>query len=210
MDAIERLRSLVRTVVRQVARGLNVASHGNVTPNMVTIAGLLLHIVIIWLILTDYWLLAALSLIIFGLFDTLDGELARLQQRTSDFGMILDATTDRIKEGMLLGAIAYWFATQHEPWLVALSLSALVLSFTVSYIKAKAETVVAAAIGDPSKTNRRYQEGLGRFEVRMTLIVLGLATGRVTIILWLLALLSLWTVIDRAVRINADLTHGTH
>lgn len=205
MDAIERMRSLVRTVVRQFARALNTVSRGFITPNMVTMTGLLLHAVIVWLIISDLWLIAALALVIFGLMDTLDGELARLQKRTSLFGMVLDATTDRMKEGMLLGALGFWFAREDQLNRLTLVLAVLILSFTISYIKAKAETVVAAKIGDANQTNRHYQDGLARFEVRMVLLVAGLATGQVSAVLWLLLVLNTWTVVERSLRISRDL-----
>lgn len=210
MDAIEHVRSAVRSVVRQVARGLNAASRSNITPNMVTIAGVLLHFVIIWLILNDLFVLAGLSLIIFGLFDTLDGELARLQHRVSDFGMVLDATTDRIKEGMLLGTIGYWFARDGRLSMLALSLSVLIISFAISYIKAKAETTVADGKADTATLNRRYQDGIARFEIRMTLIVIALLTGWLAAMLWLLLVISLWTLTERAVRISNDIRHDSN
>lgn len=168
--------------------------------------GLFLHGVIVWLILSNLWLIAGLALIIFGLMDTLDGELARLQKRTTSFGMVLDATTDRMKEGMLLGAVAYWFARENELQLTLLALAVLIVSFSVSYIKAKAETAVAASIGDASQTNRLYQEGLGRFEVRMTLLVIGLVLNQLPAILWFLLIISTWTLLERGLRISRELS----
>lgn len=205
MDAIERLRSLVRTAVRQVAKGLHTASRGAVGPNMVTIAGLILHGFIVWLIVSELFMLAGVSLIVFGLFDTLDGELARLQHKSSAFGMVLDATSDRIKEGMILGAIAFHFADNERLSLLVLTLAVLVLAFAISYVKAKAETAIAAHSDSVSQANRRYQNGLARFEVRMTLIVFGLIFSQLVAILWLLLVLNLWTVIDRTIQIKSDL-----
>ncbi len=59
--------------MRHVARALNYLSGGKLTPNQVTISGLLAHVPIVWLIATGHGVIAGVMLIIFGLFDTLDG-----------------------------------------------------------------------------------------------------------------------------------------
>src|SRR5476651_1257012 len=105
------IRNLVRAQARIVAIFLDHATKGKLTPNMVTIAGLIAHIPIAWLIATGaHNLLAALLLVIFGLFDALDGELARTQKRASTSGMVLDASTDRMKETLLYIGVAYVLA----------------------------------------------------------------------------------------------------
>ncbi|HEX8350198.1 MAG TPA: CDP-alcohol phosphatidyltransferase family protein, partial [Hymenobacter sp.] len=88
------LRSRTRAIMHVIAVGLNHATRGHVSPNAITIVGLLMHVPIAWLIAggSNYW--AAGLLVIFGLFDTLDGELARLQKSASSTGMLLDASTD--------------------------------------------------------------------------------------------------------------------
>jgi CDP-diacylglycerol--glycerol-3-phosphate 3-phosphatidyltransferase len=206
MDAIEHIRQWVRYLVRQVARALNAVTAGYVTPNMVTWTGLLLHFIVAWLIIKNQWPAAAGALVIFGLFDTLDGELARIQQKASDFGMVLDASTDRIKEAILYGSIGYWFATQGDYTSVIASFSALASSFSVSYVKAKAETAISAGTKNASAANRRYNEGFARFEIRITLLVIALFSSQLAPILWLITGLSIWTYWARLNIIRKDLS----
>src|SRR5205085_12126990 len=91
---LDAVRDMVRAVMRTVARGLNRLTGGKLSPNAVTIVGLLAHLPIAYFIATGRLTLAAVLLVIFGLFDTLDGELARLQKRASNIGMFLDSATD--------------------------------------------------------------------------------------------------------------------
>jgi len=119
---IDRIRTIVRTGMHHIARLLNTASDGRLHPDAVTIIGCVMHIPIAVLIaIGHYDLLAAVLLIIFGLFDTLDGELARLQKRSSPRGMLLDASTDRFKETMLYTGIALALANSPHPWTAALA-----------------------------------------------------------------------------------------
>src|SRR5690242_757005 len=98
---IDAIRQLIRRIVRVIAKALNSLTGGKLSPNMVTIFGLLMHIPIALLIVADYWVAAGVFLVIFGLLDTLDGELAREQDCVTNNGGFLDASTDRMKEVIL-------------------------------------------------------------------------------------------------------------
>src|SRR5882762_3925703 len=120
---LDAVRTLVRSIIRRLARLINVVTGGRVSPNAVTITSLLAHIPIAWLIATRHNVWAAGLLVIFGLFDVLDGELARLQGTTSTAGMLLDSVTDRMKEVLLYTGAAYAIVFGSRPhmavWAVA-------------------------------------------------------------------------------------------
>ena len=207
MDAIEHIRQWVRWLVRHVARAVNAVSGGHITPNMVTWLGLLLHLIIAWLIVQDQLVVSGLLLILFGLFDTLDGELARVQDKTSDFGTVLDATSDRIKEGLLYSAFVYRFSQTDEAWTIWVALAALVSSFAVSYVKAKAETVIVRhSNSDVADINRHFNQGFARFEVRMAILVLGLLFNQLVPALGLVTFANLWTYGERLIRIRSEIS----
>lgn len=164
----------MRAVMRKIAKILNSLTRGQLKPDHVTMLSLLGHFLIFWMIIGDHTLRAGVLLVVFGLMDALDGELARLQGKAGPKGMILDASSDRIKEGLLFSALVYRFANYEEPvWamVVAITLSG---AFAVSYIKAKGETAVASKLKDANKANRFFQDGLMRYEIRMALLVAGL------------------------------------
>src|ERR1700712_190246 len=95
---VDSIKLAVRKFMREIAKLLNHISGGRVTPNGVTWFGFAMHIPIALLIATDHLVWGGVLLIVFGLFDTLDGELARLQNRVTSNGGFLDASTDRFKE----------------------------------------------------------------------------------------------------------------
>jgi CDP-diacylglycerol--glycerol-3-phosphate 3-phosphatidyltransferase len=198
-------RTIVRGWMRHIARLLNRLTGGRLSPNTVTIIGLLAHLPIAWLIANgDFWWAAGL-LVIFGLFDALDGELARLQQRASSAGMLLDATTDRMKETALYCGVAYALIASDRPVDAVWAVAACGASLCVSYVKAKGETAVSGGTLTPNEINRLFQDGLLRFEVRMTLLVIGLVTGWLAGVVIVIAVLSSFTAIDRLVRITQKL-----
>lgn len=201
MKLLDILRDLVRQVMHGVAVVLNTLTAGKLSPNAVTLTGLVAHILIAWLIATQHNLKAAGLLVIFGLFDTLDGELARLQKRDSPAGMLLDASTDRMKEVLLYAGAAYAISVGERPHMAFWAVLACGASLTVSYVKAKGETAVAKSHLSISEINRLFQDGLMRFEVRMAVLVVGLLSNRIILAVIVIALLSTTTAIGRLISI---------
>lgn len=201
---INQVKLAVRRVMHGVARGLNAISGGRITPNGVTWFGFAMHLPIAYLIATDHLVWGAVLLVIFGLFDTLDGELARLQKRVSDQGGFLDASTDRFKEVLLYSGAAYLFAGSHHPHYAAIAVAACGASVAVSYVKAKGEAIVAAGKKELPYTelNRMFSGGLFPFEVRMFVLVIGLLAGQLVWAVAAVALFSAFTAFQRLVIIS--------
>jgi len=204
---VQGTKNSVRRFMRQIARILNTLSGGRLSPNAVTIVGFLMHIPIAWLIALGHPLRAAVLLVIFGLFDTLDGELARLQNRSSVQGMLLDASTDRMKEVLLYTGIAYFFATSTHPTTAVWAAAACGASLCVSYVKAKGEAAIASTSKKipHAELNKMFADGLLTFEIRMALLAAGLALGHLVWVVAAIAILASYTAISRLVRIGAKL-----
>jgi CDP-diacylglycerol--glycerol-3-phosphate 3-phosphatidyltransferase len=204
---VQGIKTHVRAGMRVVAIGLNKLSKGKVTPNGITIFGTLMHIPIAVLIATDNFAWAAVLLVIFGLFDTLDGELARLQNRSSVKGMLLDASTDRLKEAMLYTGVAYVLAVGPHPATAAFAAAAVGASISVSYVKAKGEAAVASAGKEiPHHVlNRMFADGILTFEMRMVVLLVGLLTGYLALAAAVVAVGASFTVLQRLVRISGKL-----
>lgn len=206
-DPLSSLKLYVRAGARQLAGVLHRATNGRITPNFITIVGLLAHVPIAWLIAMEHNLWAAGALIIFGLFDTLDGELARLQHKASPQGMLLDASTDRMKEVMLYTGAAYALAVSSQPTLAVWAAAACGASVCVSYVKAKGEAVVAA--GEKAiphaVLNRMFSDGILTFEIRMAVLAAGLLFNHLLWAIIIIAILASFTAIQRLVRISRQL-----
>jgi phosphatidylglycerophosphate synthase len=198
------IRSEVRSAIRQVAKLLNKLSGGKLKPKAVTLIGLIAHLPIAYLIARHHYDIAAILLIIFGLFDTLDGELARLQKSASLSGMLLDASTDRMKEVILYSGIVYSFSVIHPRYAIW-AVIACGSSICVSYVKAKGEAAIASSKISGDKLNHLFQEGLLRFEVRMIILILGLFLDRLVIATVVIAVLASFTAIERLVKITSKL-----
>jgi CDP-diacylglycerol--glycerol-3-phosphate 3-phosphatidyltransferase len=131
---------LMRPVGRALART-------PLTPNTITVLGVGLQAVVTWQIVTGRILAAGLLGIVSGFADAFDGAVAKAKNMTSKFGAFLDSTTDRLADGMIFGAVAWLYGVdpdvpaRDEPWVAALALGTLVVSFLVSYVKSRAEAL---------------------------------------------------------------------
>lgn len=202
---LDMCRAIVKTWMRHIARALNTLSGGKLSPNTVTIVGLVAHLPIAWLIATNHYWWAAATLVIFGLFDALDGELARLQNRASSAGMLLDASTDRMKETALYCGAAFSLINTARPVFAVWAVAACGASLCVSYVKAKGETAVSGGKLTPNEINRLFQDGLLRFEIRMSILVIGLLSGRLALAIVLIAIFSTITAFERLIKITYKL-----
>ena len=199
MTLPEKVNNLVRWRIKSVASGLNKKTNGTLTPDTITVFSVAAHIPIAIMIALDQLLLAGVLLIVFGLFDVLDGELARLQKSASPKGMVFDASSDRIKETLVFSAIAYNISqTSGGEWafLAALALGGAV---SVSYAKAKSEVALALRRTDTDhhRINRYFSEGIAAFEIRTALIILGLLSGQLLLATAVVALLASVAMFER-------------
>lgn len=205
---MENLRKFAKKQMHRIAKWLDDVSGSKITPTQVTVTSLFLHIPIFFAIVAEQYLLAAVMLAVFGLMDSLDGELARLQGRSSKAGMLLDASTDRMKESIVFLALAYRFALDYEPRAVFAAVAAITGSFAVSYIKAKGETALKGSSLHAQEINILFQSGLMRYEVRTALLVIGLTFSALLVpIIWAIAVLSWLTALYRLITISRKISH---
>ncbi len=135
----------------------------------------------------EFWQ-AALVMLLAGAFDLLDGAVARATNTASDFGAILDAVSDRLADFAMLFALLIWFTgsshfDREAVILVAVTISG---SMLVSYTRSKA-----------GEYGVRIRDGVGtRFE-RMVILAIGLFAGEVVAVLWILAVLTNLTALQR-------------
>ncbi|WP_179829566.1 phosphatidylinositol phosphate synthase [Nocardiopsis aegyptia] len=138
---------------------------------------------------------------VFALFDMLDGAVARAKGTASEFGAFLDSTLDRVADAAILAGLLWWFIGEGEdPLLAGLTLFCLITGFMVSYIKARAEGLgVNCDVGMAERTERLI----------IILVAVGVSEFGVPYILagglWLLAGLSLVTVLQRLMETRARL-----
>lgn len=198
-------RNAIKKYMNSIAKMLNNVSGGKITPNMVTIYGFLMHIPIAILIAFGEYKVSALLLIFFGLFDALDGAMARLQNKANNAGMLLDASTDRMKEVLLYTGVSYVIISGNNPIMAVWAVSACGASICVSYVKAKGETAVKDANLSSNEINRLFSDGIFRFEIRMLLLVVGLLTNQLILAMIIITIGSTYTALERLVKISRKL-----
>lgn len=202
---LDACKNAVKRVMRAIAKLLNDITKGKLTPNTVTIVGLMAHVPIAWLIATGHPIWAAGLVIIFGLFDSLDGELARIQGTQSSVGMLLDSTTDRMKEiiiyiGIVYFAVGGMWVPADAAYVAALTVAALGGSVLTSYINAWGEAVLSSHTKrKKQEVNQTFRGGLMRYEVRIFLIAFGLATGWLVPVIAIIAVLVWVTAFERLI-----------
>ena len=111
------------------------------TPDAMTILGTVVTVAAaIGLFSQGYLFIGALVCWAFVMVDMIDGAMARARGGGTRFGSVLDATCDRIADGAIFGALAYWAAVaEPHSWLLIATLICLVTSQVISYAKARAE-----------------------------------------------------------------------
>jgi CDP-diacylglycerol--glycerol-3-phosphate 3-phosphatidyltransferase len=118
---------------------VGVLSKSGLNPNILTSIGLAINIGAAYLIATTHFLLGGILILVSGLFDLLDGALARFTNQATKFGAILDSTVDRVSEAAIFCGLLIWYIPKGATLEIALILAALIGSFLVSYIKARGE-----------------------------------------------------------------------
>ena len=200
-DAIlsDRLKAGGRAALAPV---VNVLAAMGVTPNAVTVAGLVIVLVATVLIWRHALLAGAVILALGAALDAVDGGLARAQGGGTAFGGFLDSTLDRTAEAVVyLGITAYYLGAASEPFApVMLAGLALSGSFLVSYSRARAEAAGFAA-----------SNGLAPRTERLIILVLGLAIaglgyafalpiamGLIAVLAWVTVAQRIWNVHQQA------------
>jgi len=161
------------------------AGHISLHPNTLTIAGFGLTIAASYLLACHlFW--GGIMVLVGGAFDLLDGVVARVNKKETRFGAFLDSVLDRYSDALVLLAIAWNLGRRGEVPGVALCLVALVGAFLVSYTRARSEGLGIAC-----------RHGLMERPERLVLVSLGAVSGLVVPVLWVLAVSTHFTAVQR-------------
>ena len=137
------------------------------TPNAISIAGLIGNLAAAVLIWQGLYFLGGVAFIVGSVMDTFDGRYARASGKGTLFGAFLDSTLDRVEEGIVLTAVAYRFALTGDEFAAAMCVVVVLGSLMVSYTRARAE-----ALGVECKV------GLATRPVRVVILSVGLVFAK--------------------------------
>ena len=181
----------------------NALIQSRLTPNAISMVGLVGNVIAAVLITQEMCVLGGIAFIIGSVMDTLDGRYSRMSGKGTLFGAFLDSTLDRIEEGIVITAIAWYFAEQGDSLAAAACVYVVLGSLMVSYTRARAE-----ALGVECKV------GLATRPVRVVLLSIGilfadgLGIGDFSLLaasIYVMAGLTTVTVIQRVWHVRGEL-----
>lgn len=194
----QKARGMVAGVVEPVARRLLAVG---LTPDAVTYIGAAAtSVAALWFFPRGQFVPGVIIIAVFAFSDLLDGTMARLSGRAGPWGNYLDSTLDRVADGAVFGGVLIYFATQGQSWPTAAAWVCLVGGFTISYAKARAESVGATAnVGIAERAERLIVILLAAFVTGLGVTWLLPAATAV------LALLTLITIAQRFTHVRQQL-----
>jgi CDP-diacylglycerol---glycerol-3-phosphate 3-phosphatidyltransferase len=190
--------------MRELARDRLIESR--LTPNAISVTGLIGNLIAAVLILEHHFVLAGVAFILGSLCDMFDGRYSRMSGKGTPFGAFLDSTLDRVEEGVVLAAVAVWFAQDGNDVAVGATVIAVVGSYMVSYTRARAE-----ALGVGGKV------GIASRAVRVVILSAGLVFAAGELVpdfdllepaIYVMAALTVITALQRVLHVRRQLAGG--
>lgn len=183
-------------ITRQIGQTLNhvlmaivrVFAATKINPNVLSVIGFIITLFGAYLFAYGYFPWAGVAVILAGLFDMLDGRVARLTNRVTPFGGFLDSVLDRYSDLCLFIGLLVFYARANRFWYITLVAVVMIGSVMTSYTRARAENLIPSC-----------KVGFLERPERMVLIIIGALFDRMAPVLWIIAVLSTWTVIHRVV-----------
>jgi CDP-diacylglycerol---glycerol-3-phosphate 3-phosphatidyltransferase len=156
---VNRIKHFAKGIAEAVARGL---VRTGVSPTQLTLIGFALNLVVAAILAAGWLPLVGVLVLVVGLFDMLDGALARVANRATTFGAFLDSTLDRYSEAAVLLGLLYDAGRRLDLTTATLAFVVIVGSLMVSYTRARAEGLgLSCEVGFAPRPERIILLGLG-------------------------------------------------
>ena len=169
-------------------------------PNTLTLIGVLINIAAAVALARERFVLAGVIMIIANIFDFIDGKVAHQLKLESRFGAFWDSTLDRFSDLALLVGLIYLYSKLGRTDYVMIAALTLIFSIMTSYARARAESLV-----------EKCKVGFMERPERIVLFMIGAFTNRMAAVLWVIGVLSVFTVADRIIYTYLELRdRGEH
>jgi len=170
-------------VIRLIVRGLALSK---IHPNVLTFIGLVINIGAAALLAVGRFRWAGVVILGAGIFDMVDGRVARETNQVTRFGGFFDSVLDRYSDIALLIGLLVYYGTINRPWYVVLTAVVMAASVMTSYARARAENTIPSC-----------KVGFMERPERVVLLIIGALFDRMAPVLWVIAVLGNITVIHR-------------
>jgi CDP-diacylglycerol--glycerol-3-phosphate 3-phosphatidyltransferase len=157
-----------------------------VNPNILTFMGVIISLWAAFEFGYGNLFRGGLVIILAGLFDMLDGEVARVSNSETRFGAFYDSVIDRYSDTIILQGLMVHYAREQMLGYVVLVGVVFMGAVLTSYARARAESIIPSC-----------KVGFMERPERIVLLIIGGLSNRMEAVLWILAILGNWTVVDR-------------
>jgi CDP-diacylglycerol--glycerol-3-phosphate 3-phosphatidyltransferase len=170
-------------IIKWIVRGLALAK---IHPNALTFIGLLINIYAAVLLAQGRFLAAGLVIIGAGIFDMVDGRVARATGQVTRFGGFFDSVLDRYSDLALLMGLLVYYANIGRNFYVVLTAVVMTASVMISYTRSRSENTIPSC-----------KVGFLERPERIVLVIIGALFDRMAAVLWVIAVIGNITVIHR-------------
>jgi CDP-diacylglycerol---glycerol-3-phosphate 3-phosphatidyltransferase len=169
-----------------IDRIVRVLSRRRINPNYITFIGVFISFWAAWEFGYDQLFTGGLVVLLAGLFDMLDGAVARISRSETQYGAFFDSVIDRYSDVIILQGLMVYYARKQMLGYVVLVGVVFLGAVMTSYARARAESLISSC-----------KIGFMERPERIVLLTIGGLSNRMEAVLWILAVLGNWTVFDR-------------
>ncbi len=166
-------------------------------PNTLTFIGVLINVAAAWALALGKFVTAGVIMVIANIFDFIDGKVAVELHEVSAFGGFWDSVIDRFSDISLFIGLIFLYSTLGRTDYVMISALAMMFAVMTSYTRARAESLI-----------RKCKVGFMERPERIVLFMIGAFTNRMAAVLWVILVLSIFTVADRIILTYRELRDG--
>ena len=171
------LELIIRTCVRL-----------RIHPNTLTFVGVLINVAAAWALGLGHFITAGVIMVVANIFDYIDGKVAVELNEVSAFGGFWDSVIDRFSDLSLFIGLIFLYSSLHNTNYVIITALAMTFSIMTSYTRARAESLI-----------KKCKVGFMERPERIVLFMIGAFTNRMAAVMWVILVLSIFTVADRII-----------
>jgi CDP-diacylglycerol--glycerol-3-phosphate 3-phosphatidyltransferase len=157
-------------------------------PNVLTFVGVLINIAAGWALALGKFVTAGVIMVIANIFDFIDGKVAHETGEVTRFGGFWDSVIDRFSDLALFIGLIYLYSELGRSDYVLITAIAMMFATMTSYTRARAESLIA-----------KCKVGFMERPERIVLFMIGAFTNRMAAVMWVILVLSVFTVADRII-----------
>ncbi len=166
-------------------------------PNILTFVGVIINVAAAWALALGKFVTAGAIMVVANIFDFIDGKVALELKEVSAFGGFWDSVIDRFSDIALFIGLIYLYSERGRTDYVMVTALAMMFAIMTSYTRARAESLI-----------KKCKVGFMERPERIVLFMIGAFTNRMAAVMWVILVLSIFTVADRIILTYRELQAG--